>query len=82
MKRRNDIIVTKPDKGSGVVIMDRSEYIRLLCEASVNDTTKFAQVISARPPKGGRPPKRFHPLLEREKHLQSVVDLVLLRLHV
>ena len=57
--------------------MDRSEYIRLLCEASVNDTTKFAQVSSARPPKRDRPPKRFHPLLEREKHLQSVVSRIL-----
>ena len=29
LKRRDDIVITKPDKGSGVVIMDKSEYLRL-----------------------------------------------------
>ena len=41
LKRRDDIVITKPDKGSGVVVMDKSEYIHLLPEASVNDTSKF-----------------------------------------
>ena len=27
LKRRDDIIITKPDKGSGVVIMDKAEYM-------------------------------------------------------
>ena len=31
LKRRSE-----PDKGSGVVVMDKTEYIRLLSEASVN----------------------------------------------
>ena len=44
LKRRDDIVITKPDKGSGVVVMDRSEYLRLLSEASVNDTSKFRLV--------------------------------------
>jgi len=39
LKKRDDK-VTKPDKGSGVLVMDRSEYLRLLSEASVNDTSK------------------------------------------
>ena len=26
LKKRDDIIITKPDKGSGVVVMDKSEY--------------------------------------------------------
>ena len=29
LKKRNDIVVTKPDKGSGVVVMDNADYIRL-----------------------------------------------------
>ena len=48
LKRRDDIVITKPDKGSGVVVMDKSEYIHLLSEASVNDTSKFRPVPSER----------------------------------
>ena len=77
LKRRDDIMVTKPDKGSGVVIMDKEEYIHLLCEASVNDTTKFEKIDSERPRKRGRKPKQYHPLLEKEKQLKSVVQGIL-----
>ena len=41
LKKRDDIVVTKPDKGSGVVVMDKFEDLRLLYEASINDTSKF-----------------------------------------
>ena len=67
LKRRDDIIISKPDKGSGVVIMDKDQYLRLLREASINDSTKFAHVDQHRPKSRGRPPKHFHPLLEKEK---------------
>ena len=30
LKRRDDIVITKPDKGTGVVVMDKAEYVRLL----------------------------------------------------
>ena len=44
----NDYLVrylfTKPDKGSGVVMMDKPEYIRLVSAASVDNTTKFLHV--------------------------------------
>ena len=30
LKKRDDIVITKPDKGSGVVVMDKSDYVRLL----------------------------------------------------
>ena len=56
LKRRDDIIISKPDKGSGVVIMDKDEYLRLLCEASINDSTKFAHIDQHRPKSRGRPP--------------------------
>jgi len=49
LKHRDDIVITKPDKGSGVVVMDKSEYIHLLSEASVNDTSKFRPIPSERP---------------------------------
>ena len=57
LKRRDpdDIVITKPGKGSGLVVMDKSEYLRLLCEASVNDSTKFKPVGLERPPTRGRP---------------------------
>ena len=28
LKKRNDIVITKSDKVSGVVVMDRSDYVR------------------------------------------------------
>ena len=49
LKRRDDIVITKPDKGSGVVVMDRTEYIRLLSEASIADTSKFIPISNERP---------------------------------
>ena len=55
LKRRDDIIITKPDKRSGVVVMDKQEYLRLLSDASVNDTSKFRVVPMERPKSKGRP---------------------------
>ena len=77
LKRRQDIIISKPDKGLGVVIMDKDEYLRLLREASINDSTKFTYINQDRPKSKGRPPKHFHPLLEREKQLHKKVDQIL-----
>ena len=72
LKKRDDIVILKPDKGSGVVVMNKSDYIRLLSEASINDETKFQPISLERPRTKGRPPKHYHPLLEKEKHLGSV----------
>ncbi|XP_073258104.1 uncharacterized protein [Porites lutea] len=77
LKKRDDIVISKPDKGSGVVVMNKSDYIRLLSEASINDETKFQPVSLQRPRTKGRPPKHYHPLLEKEKHLDSVVRRIL-----
>ena len=45
LKKNEDIIITRPDKGSGVVVMDKSESdVRLQKEASINDETKFVHV--------------------------------------
>ena len=37
LRNKNDTIFTKPGKGYGVVVMDKSDYTRLLNEASIND---------------------------------------------
>ena len=57
--------------------MDKLEYIRLLNEASINDLTKFRPVSQQKPTTRGRPPKYYHPLLAKEKHLESVVRKIL-----
>ena len=57
--------------------MDKSEYLRLLSEASINDTTKFRTVDPERPKTRGRPPKHYHPLLQKEKDLESTVRRIL-----
>ena len=77
LRKRDDIVIRKPDKGSGVVVMNKSDYVRLLSDASINDETKFKSVSLERPRTKGRPPKHYHPLLEREKHLDSVVRSIL-----
>ena len=76
LKKRDDII-TKPDKGSGVVVMNKTEYIDLLKTASVNDTSKFAPVDDKRPKTRGRPPKPFHPLLVKEKEVKTALHEML-----
>ena len=67
LKKRNDIVITKPDKHSGVVVMEQTEYMRLLSAASVDNTSKFSHVDDRRPKTHGRPPKHYHPPLQKEK---------------
>ena len=57
LKKRDVIVITKPGKGSGVVVMDKTEYNRLLSATSVNNTSKFIHVDD------GRSLKHYHPLL-------------------
>ena len=77
LKKRDDIVVTKPDKGSGIVVMDKCEYIRLLSAASIDDATKFSRVDDKRPNLRGRPPKQYHPLLQKEKDVHSILHRIL-----
>ena len=77
LKQRDDIVITKPDKGSGAVVMDKSEYLRLLSEASINDSNKFRAVPLERPSGKGRPPTYYHPLPQKEKELDSIVRRIL-----
>ena len=77
LKKNEDITITRPDKGSGVVRMDKSEYARLLKEVSINDKTKFILISLERPNTKGRPPKHYHPLLQKEKELASIVRSIL-----
>ena len=77
LRKRDDIVVTKPDKGTGVVVMDKSQYTKLLNEASIDNKEKFRSVKLERPKTRGRPPKHYHPLLQKEKELETVVRQIL-----
>lgn len=44
LKADKDIIITRPDKGRGTVILNKSEYISKV-ESILNDTTKFKVII-------------------------------------
>ena len=57
--------------------MDKSEYLRLLSAASIDDTTKFSRVDDKRPNLRGRPPKHYHPLLQKEKDVHSILHRIL-----
>ena len=37
LKKRNDIVVTKQDKGTGVVVMNKAQYTELLNKASIDN---------------------------------------------
>ena len=43
LRTRKDIVIARPDKRSGVVILDRDIYDRKILEI-INDTTKFKKV--------------------------------------
>ena len=43
IKKNNKIIITKPDKGSGIVVMDRIEYINKM-NVLVGDESKFKKL--------------------------------------
>ena len=60
-----------------IVVMDKSEYIRLLSAASIDDVTKFAPADDKRPNLRGRPPKHFRPLLRKEKGVHSILHQIL-----
>ena len=47
LKKLEDIVVTKPDRDSGIVVMAKSEYVRLLSAASI------ARIDDKRPKRGG-----------------------------
>ena len=57
--------------------MDKSEYVRLLSAASIDDTTKFSRVDDKRPNLRGRPPKHYHPLLQKKKDVHSILHRIL-----
>ena len=59
------------------MVFDKTEYLRLLSEASINDTSKFCAVPLERPKTRGRPSKYYHPLLQKEKILDSTVRRIL-----
>ena len=77
LRKRDDIVVTKPDKGTGVVVMDKEHYNKLLHEASVNNQEKFRKVDLVEPKRRRRPTKNFHPLLQKEKELRQCTNKIL-----
>ena len=42
LAKRKDLVITKPDKGNGVVIMDKSDYIQKM-NLVLEDTSKFVK---------------------------------------
>ena len=58
--------------------MDKNDYIRLLSAASVDNTSKFIHVDDKRPSKSrGRPSKHYHPLLQKDKELRTMLHEIL-----
>ena len=56
--------------------MDKEEYLRLLRQASIADTSKFTPIDPNRPKTRRRLSKHFHPLLQKEK-VESIFHQVL-----
>ena len=53
--------------------MDKPDYIRLVSAVSIDDTDKFARVDDKRQNLCGRPPKHYHPILQKEKDVHSIL---------
>ena len=62
LRTRKDIVIVRPDKGSGVLILDRDIYDRKILEI-INDTTKFKKLED-------------NPTLTREGQLQRFLRKV------
>ena len=45
LQKNKDIVITRPDKGNGVVILNKSDYLKMMYSI-VNDTTKFQKLSS------------------------------------
>ena len=43
IKKNNKIVIAKPDKGSGIVLLDKKEYLDKINEI-LNDSTKFVKL--------------------------------------
>ena len=43
LQQNKDIVITRPDKGNGVIILDRTEYSKMVYEI-VNDSSKFLKL--------------------------------------
>ena len=43
LKRNSDILITRPDKDAGVVILNRTDYITKM-PTILDDTTKFLKI--------------------------------------
>ena len=56
LRNNNNILITKPDKGNGVVVVDRIYYISTMCEI-VSDTSNYFKL-------------RSEPIISRENKLQ------------
>jgi len=44
LSKNPDVIITKPDKGQGVVLMNRSDYVKKKVDDILKDKTKFSQI--------------------------------------
>ena len=69
--------MTKPDKGPGVVVMEKSHYNTSLKEVSFGNKEKYRSVSQEQPKSRVRPTKHFHPLLQKEKRYELTVRNIL-----
>ena len=56
--------------------MNKAQYTELLNKASFDNEEKFQSVSLERPKSKGRPAKHYHPLLQKEKQLDSAVRTI------
>ena len=64
LRKNKDIVITKPDKGNGVVILDRNLYNNAI-EEIISDTSKFDKLNE-------------DPTLKREASLNCILLVLLL----
>ena len=79
--KNKDIVVTKPDKGRGVVILDRSIYLQKLNEL-ISDRTKFTEITDNIHTYSTRVEDKINNFLRKMKNLKLLSDITYKKLFV
>ena len=76
-----NIVVTKPDKGRGVVILDRNVYVEKLTHI-ISDTSKFVQIKESIQTYSLRIEDKINNFLRKLKNMSLLSDDLFKELHV
>ena len=75
LAKNKDVIITRPDKGQGVVLLDKTDYIDKVLHI-LSDCTKFVEIKDACLPLILKAEDRLNRLLRKFKELKIISDVI------